>query len=115
MSKIDFTSPEERTVFAVWTNTDLTEGRGSEYVQCFCELQATAIRLARKKGVQGSNARVTEQHLFRSGRSWFGPVVVTSPTSEDTQVEIQLDSRRKAIARAKELGLTDDDITALRG
>ena len=48
---------EKRKIYHVSTNTDLTEGRGSEYVKHTCALYSTAIRLARNQYVQGSHAK----------------------------------------------------------
>jgi hypothetical protein len=120
--KLNIATPKQRTVYAVWTNTDLTEGRGREYVQYLCEKRATALRKAKKNYVMGTDSRVTEEKLFNSGSGWYGPVWVIEPTREDLQVEQQLEAEQQAktakeaaIAKAKELGLTEDEIKALRG
>jgi hypothetical protein len=39
----------------VWCNSDLTEGRGYEFPMFVCESQVTALRLGRKRGVQGTD------------------------------------------------------------
>ena len=120
--KLNVETPKQRTVYAVWTNTDLTEGRGREYVQYLCEKKSTALRKASRNYVMGSDSRVTEVKLFNSGSGWYGPVNVLEPSREDLMAEAQLEAEMKAqqakedaIAKAKSLGLTEDDIKALRG
>jgi hypothetical protein len=103
----------ERDACVVYTNTDLTEGRGTQYPMCVCDIEATAIRLAKGKGVMGTNAEVRDVTLINVNGEWFGPVVVTPATREDTQAQTVIDARREAIARAKAAGLTDDDLRAL--
>jgi hypothetical protein len=49
---------EKRTIWVAYTNTDCTEGRGRDVPIAFCAAEATAIRLARKKYVQGSDGPV---------------------------------------------------------
>jgi hypothetical protein len=121
-AKLKVAIPKEKTVFAVWTNTDLTEGRGQEYVQYLCEKETTAWRLAKKNYVMGTDSRVTEKRLFQSGYEWYGPVRVVQPTKEDERAEEKLTAERNAqlakeaaIEKAKKLGLTEVDIQALRG
>jgi hypothetical protein len=120
--KLKVETPKQQTVYAVWTNTDLTEGRGREYVEYLCEKRATALRKAKKNYVMGTDSRVTEEILFNAGRGWYGPVRVIEPSQEDLRVEEQLIAEQKAktakedaIAKAKQLGLSDADIKALRG
>lgn len=121
-AKLNVETPKQRTVYAVWTNTDLTEGRGREYVQYLCEKKSTALRKAKKNYVMGTDSRVTEEKLFQSGYAWYGPVNVIDPTQEDLRVEEQLAAEAKAksakeaaIEKAKSLGLSDADIKALKG
>lgn len=121
-AKLNVETPKQRTVYAVWTNTDLTEGRGREYVEYLCEKKSTALRKAKKNYVMGTDSRVTEEKLFQSGYQWYGPVNVIDPSREDLQVEAQLDAEAKAkaakeaaIEKAKSLGLSDADIKALKG
>jgi hypothetical protein len=120
--KLNIETPKHKTVYAVWTNEDLTEGRGREYIQYFCELKATAMRKAKRNYVMGSDSRVTEQTLFQTGLQWFGPVRILPPSMEDLKIEekIMAESKAKsakeaAIAKAKLLGLSDEDLKALNG
>lgn len=110
-------------VYAVWTNTDLTEGRGQEYVQHFCKLESTARRLARGNYVMGTDSRVTEETVLFRGGQWYlpGPRIV-EPTAEDLEQERVLEvqhraalARERALERARKLGLSEEDIAALQG
>lgn len=106
----------EVTLWAVHTNSDLTEGRGRQYVAYFCRTEATAIRLARRGYVQGSDCPVSEVKCLVLDGKHVLPISlinVVEPSKEDEAAERKLEARRAAIARAKELGLTDDEIAAL--
>jgi len=107
---------ETKTAWVVESNTDLTEGRGTPYPKYVCETEATARRLAKNGYVQGSNCpiRTTELIKVKGDWCWFGPVVVQTPTSADLAEQLRLDTANKALARAKELGLTEEEIKALR-
>lgn len=108
-------------VFAVWTNTDTTEGRGMEYVFAYCTLEATAKRLAKGGYVMGSDCPITKENLYCLGSHWYYPGArITAPTSEDKQEEIALEAARvkaqkkaEVLAKAKSLGMTDEEIKAL--
>lgn len=115
-------STDARKVFIAWTNTDLTEGRGWEYPLAICELEATANRLGKGNYVQGSDCRVTEFTAVYHGGYWCAPYRLVAATDEDHRKEAQIaDARRRkaardaAIEKAKQLGLSEDDIAALKG
>jgi hypothetical protein len=107
--------------YAVWSNTDLTKGRGYEYAKHICSKEATAIRLSKGAYVMGSDARVTEIELIFHNNQWCGPVYINGPSIADTEME-KLELKRKAeeaktaaILKAQQLGLTAEDIAALKG
>lgn len=84
----------EKDIYACFTNTDLTEGRGSEYCHALAENQATAFRLAKGKNVQGANSKVQPCKIFyikqegESYGSWYAPAnFVHLPTKEDLKEE----------------------------
>ena len=112
---------QEKQIYVVWTNTDLTEGRGHEYIQHHCEKESTARRLARKNYVMGTDGRVTKEKMFYVNGRWYAPgPFVCGPSKEDDIEERRLEAERKAaerkaaaLAKAKELGLTDADLAAL--
>lgn len=51
---------ETKTYYSVYTNSDLTEGRGYHIPLALCESESTAVRLGKKKYVQGSDCPVNE-------------------------------------------------------
>lgn len=105
---------ETKEAFAVLVNTDLTEGRGRQYIKHICETEATARRLAKKADVQGTNGTVLTITLEKRNAAWFGPVYVEPPTDADKMAQLRLDAIRDAEQKALSLGLTTDDIANLR-
>lgn len=112
---------QEKKIFAVWTNTDLTEGRGREYIEYHCENESTARRLAKKNYVMGSDSRVTVEKMFYLNGRWFAPSpCIVQPSREDEIENRRIEAERKAaeakaaaLAKAKELGMTEADLAAL--
>ena len=102
-----------KQAFVVFTNSDLTEGRGFEFPIAVCEAEATAIRLSKKAYVMGSDAPIRQFTIRRDGGYWFGPVKVIAPTKEDESAQVKRDARRIAIEKARAAGLTDDEISAI--
>lgn len=116
---IEIMNSESKTDYlfgwAVITNRDLTEGRCSEYIKHICDTEACALRLAKGAGVQGSNARTQRVQLQCIGGTWYGPINLTYSTPHDSQLQLLIDKQRVVEARAKSLGLSDEDIAMLRG
>jgi hypothetical protein len=111
---------ETKKVYVVITNSDLTEGRGREYIKYFCELEATAQRLAKGGYVQGTNCPITIIEVVKNNNSWFGPVSIVPPTSDDIHVEEHLEKLRehaaqkqKVIEKMRDAGFSEDDIKIL--
>lgn len=100
-------------VFIVWTNTDLTEGRGHQVPVAFCESRATAMRLAKRAGVQGTDADVQAFPAIKHHGSWCAPFQMTRSTDADKKQEIELDKRAKLIEKAIASGMTKEDLAAL--
>ena len=105
---------ETREAFAVTVNTDLTEGRGRQYIKHICETEATAVRLAKGADGQGTNGTVMSVTLEKKGAAWFGPVNMVPASKEDDRAQMVIDAKREAEEKARSLGLTDDDLAALR-
>lgn len=105
---------ETKEAFAVLVNTDLTEGRGRQYIKHICETEATARRLAEKADVQGTNGTVITVALEKRNAAWFGPVNVIPANDADKKAQTRLDAIRDAEQKALSLGLTPDDIAILR-
>ena len=114
----------DEKIYLVETNTDLTEGRGTRYPIYHCKTRSTAERLSKNKGVMGTNAIVSEVSLFEhDGKKYINiwNVHLINPSSEDLlkeekhQQALRLaEEKSRAIQRAKELGLSDEDIEALK-
>lgn len=107
------TISEKRKVFVVWTNMDLTEGRGGDFVMTVCEKPTTALRVGKGRYVQGTNCPITESFAFRIGTKWFVPGRIIKPSKEDKAIEERLALRTVAVNKAKAAGLTDDDIARI--
>lgn len=107
-------------VYVVFTNTDLTEGRGRQVPLYVCELYTTAVRMSKKKGVTGSDAEVHEVHEVTckniDGRLYMPVdcVDVFLPTREDIVEDDKRIRREQAIQKATALGLSKEDIEALK-
>lgn len=106
--------------YVVWSNTDLTEGRGYEFPLYVCETYTTAVRLGARKYVQGSDCRVTQVDLFVHKGLVYGPVDINHPTMADRdaekirQAKIEKDAARAAlIAKLREQGISEDDLKLL--
>lgn len=104
---------QEKQVFAAYTNTDLTEGRGCERLLVICELKATALRIGRKKHVQGGDCPVRPLTLYRHGNLWYGPVQVEQSTDADKKLEADAQNLASVLEKAKSLGLSEADIATL--
>lgn len=103
-------------LWAVYANTDNNEGRGREYVKHFCRTEATAIRMGRNGYVQGSDCPVKSvKALLLDGKHVLpmSLIEVIEPTKEDVATQRKMDARNAALAKAKELGLSDEEIAAL--
>ena len=112
---------DDRKYYAVWTNSDRTEGRGQQYVMAYTELEATAIRIGKGEYVQGMDCPITTETFRYIDGKWYAPGPrILGPSKEDRDVEERLEIQRKkkkekeaAIAKAKALGLSDEEIKAL--
>lgn len=106
---------KQKNVFIAWTNTDLTEGRGYLVPIAICEIRSTAVRIAKGAGVMGSNGDVsTFPAIFHAG-SWCAPFQMVAPTEHDKKSQIIADARDAALRKARDAGLSDEDIRALLG
>lgn len=104
-------------IYLVTTNSDLTEGRGRPVVIAYCSTLATAKRLAKKKGVMGSDACVGHYDvLMLDGK----PVIPLSlidihyATAQDEAEQKRIDDMEATLKRVKEAGLSDADIKVLQ-
>jgi hypothetical protein len=103
-----------KKAFAVLVNTDLTEGRGFMVVKAICAVEATAKRLAIGASTQGTNGTIEEVELIQHNQRWYGPVNIEYPSKKDEELQRTLDAARTAERKALALGMTADDLAALR-
>lgn len=101
---------ETREAFSVWTNSDLTEGRGFQYPVAHCWTESTARRLAAGCGVQGSDGEVIPFTAIKVDRGWLGPVRIQTPSQGDLERENQLREYQEAVAKARASGLSEEEI-----
>ena len=105
---------EEVKVYAVYTNTDRTEGRGHEYVLYFCQSLTTAIRLGQGRYVQGSNCPVKEVTGYRiDNKLYVTGNHIELPTEEDIAEDKAREAKEAALAKARSLGLSEEEIAAI--
>jgi leucyl aminopeptidase len=106
------------TVWVVWSNTDLTEGRGREFAKHICRFETTAKRLASKSYVQGSDCPYEEIPLLSLQIGYrnykFSAVRVIEPTDKDTKEQTQLNKTKEAEQKALKLGLTPEEIMDIK-
>lgn len=116
------TTFSRQTFWVVFSNTDLTEGRGHDYPIAVCATAATSRRLAKGCYVMGSDGPIKEIDAVMLpgglGGVWYMPISavhIVAATAEDAAAQAVIDEGLSAIAKAKECGLTDDDIKAIQG
>ena len=100
-------------VFVVWTNTDLTEGRGNQIVKSVCETQATANRIGRRGYVQGTDCPTSKGFGLKINNTWYFPGGLAKATKEDIASQAAIDARSAALQKAKDAGLTEEDLAAI--
>ena len=103
-----------KDVWVAWTNTDLTEGRGESFPIAVCKLESTAIRVGKGRSVMGSNCYVSKEQAIEVDGKWYYPNRFILPTIVDTENQKAMDTKKAVIKKATELGLTEEEIKALK-
>lgn len=115
---------KKATVYVAYVNSDLNEGRGRDIPFVVCELKETAIRLGKGKNVQGADARVRPVDLIeitneRGVSLWYAPVRecidIKLPNKSDKIQEGKRKMEEKIVQKAKDAGLSDEEIRILKG
>ena len=104
-------------VFVAYTNTDCNEGCGYDIPIAVCESETTAIRMAKRRYVQGSDGPVRKVEVVEVDGKFFYPnlaVILTPPTKEDLAQDALLEAKRVAIEKAHNAGLTEEDILLIK-
>jgi len=102
-----------KEVWVAWSNTDCTEGRGTQYPLLVAESYETAVRMGQKKYVMGTDCPVTKETAVKVHGHWMVPSSIYAETAEDKEVRLKREAREAAITKAKAAGLTDEDIASL--
>lgn len=103
-----------KKIWVAWSNTDCIEGRGARYPIHYCEAKATALRLGKRKSIQGSTDVTSATVFSRNGHNgWYGPIHIIPPSDKDAIQEKSIEKHNKLVQKALDAGLTEDDIKAL--
>jgi hypothetical protein len=105
---------EEKDVWVVYENTDNTEGSGYQYPTYVCQVEETAKRLAKGRGVQGSDAYYYKMKAVYFNNTWLAPALIITPTKQDLLEKQKNDKIKDVLEKAKALGLSDEDIETLK-
>lgn len=104
---------DTKQVFVVWTNTDLTEGKGRQYPLYVCESKTTALRVGKNAGVQGSSADIYADEAYMMDGRWYAPSNIMRASLADKKIDQARQRSVEIVDKAKKLGLSNEDIVAL--
>lgn len=104
---------EEKTVWLTMTSDDLTEGRGYQRILHVCETEETALRLGKKKYVQGSNCPVEKAVAVKVGRTWLVPGRIEPESDDDKKLRLVNESRTAVIEKMRQAGFTEEEISQI--
>jgi hypothetical protein len=106
----DICIEEIKYVWVVFSNTDLTEGRGHRYPLYICESPETAARLGRRKYVQGSDCPFEKFPAYKIGGYWYYLNSFQAENKEDIDLRIKRERKEETLNKAKAAGLSDEDL-----
>ena len=89
--------------FVVWTNDGLH----------VCESPATANRLAKRSGVNGADALVTQTPIYKISGMWYMPGALRQPNAADLKTDEAKERLREVKEKAKKAGLSSEEIELL--
>jgi len=111
-------------LYQVYTNTDLDEGNGIEYVKHYCSSESTAIRLADSAYVQSNNSPVVPLEAVDTDQGWaflYKDFSAVPPTVEDMDNDKKLKDDRElklaakvCVDKAVGLGFSKEDILLIK-
>lgn len=105
---------ESKDVWMTIGCRDNSEGRGPSYVMHVCESKETAIRLGKKKYVQGSDCPVEKGTAIRVSRStWLVPGQIEIETKDDERLRKERERRESLMEKMKQQGFSDEEIAIL--
>lgn len=103
-------------IWIVYTNTDITEGRGYDIPFAYCEAEITAKRLAKGCHVQGCDGPIKQLDTVTIEGEHYLPLTaihVQRATKEDIREQAALDAKNAAMKKVMAAGLTEEDLRAL--
>lgn len=104
---------ENKLIYEVYTNTDLTKGRGNKKHVAYCENIFTAYRLSKGIGVQGCDGYIDEVVAYKiDGNRWYAPVTILWPEEDVARKNLD-DNIKIAVDKARKAGLTQEEIQLL--
>lgn len=105
---------ESKDIWLTIRCRDNNEGRGPSYVMHVCESKETAIRLGKKKYVQGSDCPVEKGVAIRISRSrWLVPGQIEMETKDDTRLREERERRELLMEKMKKQGFSEEEIAIL--
>lgn len=107
----------KKTFYVAYSNTDLTEGRGQDIPIGICRLEATALRIAKKQYVQGTDGPVRPTEVLLIDNRYYisaNNVQIVEPTQSDKEYQAKLDASKDALEQLRRAGFTDEQITNLK-
>lgn len=94
------------TLYEVYTNSDLMEGRGYEvFVGRYIDREI-AQRAAKGEGIMGTDAYIRTITAVCIDGLWFKLQLIEIPSEKETKV-------KQAFDKAKRLGMTEEEIERL--
>lgn len=77
----------------------------------------TSLSAAQNRGKgkyrHGDDCPIRKTKLFYTAGRWYGPVNVIYPSEKEEEEDARIERRNQVIERAKELGMTDEEIKLL--
>lgn len=102
-----------KKIYVAMSNSDLNEGKGRQYPLFFCWLRATAVRLGKKKYVQGTDCPIKESWAYMIDGHWHVKHAIQDPTIADEKAETMLRDIDAATQKALDAGLTIKEVSLL--
>lgn len=113
---------QTKKVWLTVSNSDLTEGRGSQIILAVCDTPETARRMGSRKYVMGTDCPIEESQAVKIDGRWYVRGNITPENEVDKKFRLSrekaeeaLKNRDAVIERAAALGLSAEDLEILRG
>lgn len=105
---------DSHRIFIVFTNSDLTEGRGYPvFVDAFFS-ETSAKRAAKGIGVQGTDGTIEESIAIYINEQWFIPYNIKKPSINDVAKDKRKEEIKEVLDKIKSLGLTSKEMELLK-